>query len=454
MIRIKTLQLHNFRCFENCEISFQPDLTVLVARNGQGKTALLDAVALAIGLFVDTVAGMSQWRGFSKRDVRRVRAGEQTIAPQGYVEFQAEADIDGHQISWRRWMRSDAKRAVTSTKDTTSLTGVGANVKAQLDVATSDAPNRFELPLVAYYGTGRRWSDNNTQQSKRSVAPPSHPRCLGYVDCLNSTASYGLFVSWYEENFIALGKQTHVVGIQKADRPERLIAAVNQAVNDVLEPETGWRELFWDQDDGQLILQHPDHGQLPLDFLSDGVRTTVALVADVAHRCARLNPHLGEDAARHTSGLLLIDEIDLHLHPEWQQSIVRMLRTAFPNLQIILSTHSPQVLSTVEAKSIRLIELRNGVGDVDTPSVQTQGVKSSDVMAKLMDVDPRPDIPPTEWLSNYRALVQVGDQESPNGQELWTKLINHFGDDHPLLIELDTVRRLQDFKRANNIPLS
>jgi predicted ATP-binding protein involved in virulence len=75
MIRIDNLKLHNFRCFEDCEVAFEPDLTVFVARNGQGKTAILDGVALALGLFVDTISGTNNWRGFQKRDVRRIRQG-------------------------------------------------------------------------------------------------------------------------------------------------------------------------------------------------------------------------------------------------------------------------------------------------------------------------------------------------------------------------------------------
>lgn len=453
MFRLKTLRLHNFRCFEDCEIAFQPDLTVLVARNGQGKTAILDAIALALGLFVDTVSGSSQWRGFSKRDVRRVRDGQQTLAPLGYIEFQAVAEIDGHELSWRRWMRSDARRAITSKRDASQLTDVGSHVRAKLEGKAADAPAPFEIPFVGYYGTGRRWNDRDTKR-RRGAVEMVHERCIGYIDCLYSSANYRLFSNWYERTFRDLGASLHVTGVHKADRGELLLAAVNRAVDSVLEQETGWHGLIWDTGSAALMLTHPIHGQLPVDFLSDGVRNTVAIVADLAHRCARLNPHLGVEAAKETPGLLLIDEVDLHLHPEWQQLIVPALRTAFPNLQLILSTHSPQVLSTVEARSIRQIGLHDGAGYVSTPPLQTQGIQSADVLAKVMDVNPRPDVRQAQWLSNYRALVQVGDQDTEAGQALWTRLVEHFGLDHPVLLEINTIRRLQDFKRANNIPLN
>ena len=446
MIRFDNLRLHNFRCFQDCEISFQSDLTVLVARNGLGKTAVLDAVALALGLFVDTVSGTHSWGGFRKRDIRRVREGEQTVTPPGYIQFEAEAEIDGQQLSWRRWMRNDAKQERTSKSDAKPLIGASQTIHERLQADDGGAP--FALPLIAYYGTGRRWQ-GDTKHSRPNVQVVNE-RCLGYIDCLNGAANYSMFAEWYEHTFTSLAQSTPVTGIRKANRPEFLLAAVNRAVDRVLEAETGWRGLRWDSDDRQLILEHPVHGQLPLDFLSDGVRNTAALVADVAHRCARLNPHL-QDAAKETTGILIIDEVDLHLHPEWQQLMIRMLRDAFPNLQLILSTHSPQILSTIKSEAIRIISVSNGIGNVATPEHQTQGVQSADVLAKVMDVDPRPEVAPAKWLTDYRALVEDGKYDTADAEKLWAQLVDHFRDDHPVLQELQTVRRLQVFKRDNNI---
>jgi predicted ATP-binding protein involved in virulence len=383
MIRIDNLKLHNFRCFEDCEVAFEPDLTVFVARNGQGKTAILDGVALALGLFVDTISGTNNWRGFQKRDVRRIRQGDSTVTPDGFVLFEAEAEIDEQNLSWRRWMRNDAKREVTSKSEAKPLIGKSKEIHARLEA--NDGGDDLILPLIAYYGTGRRWQ-NGDEKAARPATNVVNERCLGYADCLGGTASYGLFIDWYERTFTSLSERTPVTGTKKTNRPEFLLAAVNRAIQSVLEPETGWRGLYWDTDDRQLILEHPIHGQLPLDFLSDGVRNTAALVADVAHRCARLNPQL-EDAAKETAGILIIDEVDLHLHPEWQQRIVEMLRSTFPKLQLIFTTHSPQVLSSVYAKQIRVVRFVDGVVSIQQPTFQTRGVESADVLAAIMGVE-------------------------------------------------------------------
>jgi predicted ATP-binding protein involved in virulence len=120
-------------------------------------------------------------------------------------------------------------------------------------------------------------------------------------------------------------------------------------------------------------------------------------------------------------------------------------------MQMILTTHSPQVLSTVDAESIRLIHLENGQGIIKIPKFQTRGVESADILSRLMNIHPVPRVEQALWLSQYRAMVQVGEFESEVARSLWSRLIDHFGAEHPVLVEIDTLRRLQEFKIANRI---
>ena len=428
MIYLDKLTLHNFRCFENCEITFEPDLTVLIARNGQGKTALLDAVALSYGLFVDTIAGTTHWKGFQKRDIRRVRMGDKTVVASGHVEFTAEAEFAGQHLTWRRWMRTDAKRAITSKKDATTLIGAISDIQGKL--ATEGAADIITLPLIAYYGTGRRWNQNPIVRSSLFDTPVNE-RCIGYTNCLSGSAGYDLFVEWYEETFRA-SASTPVTGSQKANRPEYLLASVNSAVDRVLESETGWNGLFWDEDDRQLVLTHPVYGQLPLDFMSDGVRSTAALIADIAHRCARLNPHL-EDAARLTPGILLIDEVDLHLHPQWQQTILRMIREAFPNLQLIASTHSPQVVSTVPTGSIRIVDRDR----IYAAPPGTDGAEAQRILEDVFKVPARAKTEMARLLEEYLRLVDSREWSSGDAIKLRRQLDEWSKGEEPKLLEAD-----------------
>jgi len=174
----------------------------------------------------------------------------------------------------------------------------------------------------------------------------------------------------------------------------------------------------------------------------------IALIADIAQRCASLNPHLSDTAARRTSGVLLIDEVDMHLHPRWQQQVIDLLRKAFPALQMIVSTHSPHVLSTVDKESIRVIRLHDGRGLLETPTLQTRGVESADVLANIMGVDPIPHVEEAQWLSDYHALIQRHLFETADAKGLRTRLEEHFGNEHPVIFECDRMIRLERFKQT------
>lgn len=183
-----------------------------------------------------------------------------------------------------------------------------------------------------------------------------------------------------------------------------------------------------------------------MSSLSDGVRNMLALVADVARRCASLNPQLGADAARDTPGVLMIDEVDMHLHPRWQQLVMELLCKAFPALQIISTTHSPHVLSTVDKASIRVIRIVDGHAIIETPLLQTRGVESADVLASVMGVDPVPHLQESRQLSEYRALIEDGQADSEQSLELRAKLTKHFGDTHPVILDCDRLIRFQKFR--------
>src|SRR5690606_39003122 len=115
--------------------------------------------------------------------------------------------------------------------------------------------------------------------------------------------------------------------------------------------------------------------------------------ADIAFRATKLNGQLGAQAASQTPGIVLIDEVDMHLHPEWQQVALQNLVQAFPAMQFIVTTHSPQVLSTVRRENIRAIGLdASGKAVAVTPLARTYGEPSNEVMHSVMMVDPQPPV--------------------------------------------------------------
>jgi predicted ATP-binding protein involved in virulence len=275
-------------------------------------------------------------------------------------------------------------------------------------------------------------------------------RVAGYADCLSPSSSFKVFTAWYEELYATISSG-HSWAHPREYRPQLLLAAVNDATASVLAP-TGWKNLGWDPTSGQVTVEHDSIGKMPVDLLSDGVKSVTALVADLSHRCVRLNPHFHNEAARLTPGIVLIDEVDMHLHPSWQQKIVQLLTSAFPRIQFVLTTHSPQAISTVDYKSVRVLHSIKGVVLAQQPRMQTQGVESGDILAQVMGVDPVPHVEQADWVSLYRAQLQLGQHLGADGKLLRAKIVDHFGESHPVMHEVMTLERLYSFKRERGLP--
>lgn len=462
-LRLDKLTLKNFRCFAECEIELHPELTVLVADNGQGKTALLDAIAVALGLFVhklDPEHNPINEVSFVAADARLLRSDARMMKVQTPVVVSAEGLADGKRVSWERSLNHVHHVRATDSK-AKKLSEAAERLRTRLAtyVASSEgiAP---VLPVVASYATSRLWSEARLTEERRKVSVDltKAGRTAGYLDCLSPSSSFKTFVVWYEEMMKSMkGSEKSVPGVSivtgraQENRPESLVAAVDAAVRTVLRPALNGG-LGWNFQERKLLVAQESGDVFPVDFLSDGVRTMIGLVADLAHRCVRLNPQFGIEAARLTPGVVLIDEVDMHLHPGWQQTIVGLLRETFPRIQFVLTTHSPQVLSTVDVESIRVLHVDDAIGCFETPKFQTRGVESADVLATVMNVHPVPQVIEAQWLSDYRARVERGEHESTESSKLWHKLVDHFGEDHPVLQDVVVLRRLHAFKNAHNLP--
>jgi predicted ATP-binding protein involved in virulence len=431
-LRLDNLVLQNFRCFAGCDIAFHPGLTVLVAENGNGKTALLDATSLALSAYVNMIFPEERLKKIDRTDVRLTLDDANAMHPSLPTRISASGIVGDEPVQWEAAVKEYGPKVRQSSSDFKALQRASEHLRHE------DAL----LPLVAFYGTGRLWSEHRLAEGRRTSLTDVNQRLTAYSDCLASSSSFKGVSSWYEYRAkeVAAPAYKESLGTNIA-----LLTAVREAARTVLEP-TGWSNLDWDTELKSLVAEHPQHGRLPLSSLSDGVRNMLALVGDVARRCASLNPHLSGDAARLTPGVLLIDEVDMHLHPRWQQVVVELLRSAFPSVQMVLTTHSPHVLSTVDRESIRVLRVVDGTIVADTPHLQTRGVMSADVLASIMGVDPVPQVDEASWLSRYRAIIEDGEAEGKEGQELRQRLVSHFGDTHPLIADCDRLIRFQAFR--------
>lgn len=434
-LRAKKLYLRNFRCFRDTTMELHERLTVIVADNGMGKTALLDAIAIGMAECVDALLGVRTSRGLLRSDVRTAIDGKQrtTVA--------LTAAFDGQMAEWTLTRKSSQSPMRRGAKQ---LAGANA-VAARLNELAKNV--EATLPLFVYYQSSRFAHTSYFEEKFVRVKKSPSGRFVGFAEYLTPLSDASRFNRWYEAQWRGVHGRTadgRGTGTDPLAAPQ--LSAVRNAVATVLKP-TGWSLIDWDETRRCVVVEHKRRGTLPLSWLSSGIRSMIALVADLAYRCACLNPGLRGDAAKKTPGIVLIDEVDLHLHPSWQQRVVALLQSAFPSMQFVLTTHSPQVLSTVHAKSVRIVHHHDIESTVEPATFQTRGVESADVLANIMRVDPLPKVKEAVDLHRYRAMIEGGTSDSSDGVSLRQALVKHFGEQHPLMLDCARLERFVAFKR-------
>lgn len=434
-MRIDRLKLKNFRCYDALEMDFDPKLTVIVGENGRGKTAIFDALAIALEPYLR--AFDVQGSKLVPKDVRRVPvydeqkhiAGMESRYP---LEIRLEGEAKGQKLSCtRRLLAGD----VVADED--------AALRAAGECLAWESKENLQalLPAFAYYGTQRIWVDSSLLANfDKSL----EERSVGYEECLEPSSSYNTFGKWFEYvTKCALEEKQQSVALKRNLMIQR---AIQKAIDVCLE-STGLRDLYYNYNLRCFVVSHPDMGEMIVDDLSDGFRSIISMVADLAYRMVRLNPQLGERAVEDTPGIVFIDEVDMHLHPLWQQTVLLDLQKAFPKVQFIVTTHSPQVLSSVPASSIRVLvwgKQFEGVRHVNF----SLGANSTQILQDIQNVNPRPQkLPIVQDLERYLELVSEDKWDSAEALALRKRLDAWSRGCEPALIRADMDIRMRQFRR-------
>lgn len=267
-----------------------------------------------------------------------------------------------------------------------------------------DLGERIELPVLAFYRSNRQWIGANV--SAESAAQQSTSRLDGYTNWFDAVTDLKDFESWLIGK--TLERMQNLLDAKSALPPfDDELAWVNQAIEIAL-PKT--KNLRYDLRLQSLLIDVEGETTIPFNNLSDGQRGMVALFADIARRMCILNPHMGKDVLKNTSGVVIIDELDIHLHPAWQRTIVLALKQAFPKVQFIAASHSPQIIGSLRPEEV--IVLNNG--DASHPRV-TYGLDSSSVLEEVMDVAQRePEI--EKLLSELFSTLEDNDLKKAKSQ--------------------------------------
>ncbi len=467
-MKLEKITLKNFRCFKHIDVELHPKITILVANNGQGKSTILDAIRIALWPYVSQFdLAKTPYKDPANTitidDVRTIKTSTQQSKAFGALDEMARqlpssvtatGEYNAVKTTWQRFRNSEAKKSQTKDDgECKKLKSVSKDLQTQVRDLSRQP---IDLPVFGYYGTGRLWREKRLTDAKKGSAEKNNEqiRTFAYRDCLDPASSFRQFEDWFTSAYIKV-MQNQIKQIEQGatflevdPQIKRPVKVVQDAVNAVLKP-VNWQHLQYSETyDKSLVLKHTDLGVMKVSQLSDGIKNMLAMIADIAYRCVLLNGHLGEDAARKSSGIVMIDEIDMHLHPIWQQSVMASLQEAFPKIQFIVTTHSPQVLSTVPKECIRVLGLNSQGEDIAaTPLAASYGEPSNDVLQAIMHVDPQPPVPEKKLLDELTSLVDQGEYKSARAQQLLIELKQKLNDQHPQLEKIErSIRRQEALK--------
>lgn len=466
-LRLASLKLIGYRGFESLDITFsqKSNITVLVGNNGSGKSSILDAIKKSLTHFVSRLSTRS-YNG-DQLDELDISNGATfvTVIP----EFKVAETSFSFELSQSRPMIEPRKKSKF-----TELNEIG-----NLYRLANTEKKELSLPLLASY-TVERANDVTTkdiEESDEILSSQIWDKSKAYSKSLTGKADFKLFFRWFKEQVESENDEVSDIKVIKAqieskeseinsslmkailsnpetaETGEILIKQYKDQINELQEQlneksNVGNKSL--DSVRNAIYKFLPGFSDLklkraPLDMvvkkdgqefsvlqLSQGEKSVLALIADIARRLTMLNPSLANPLEG--SGLVLIDEVDLHLHPSWQQKIMQRLESTFPNLQFIVTTHSPQVCHTLDSDNIWLLK----DGKKFNAPKGVRGAVSSWVLKNLFYVEERPpEDEITKLFNKYKELVYADKYDSEEALNARKVLIDNFGKDYDEIVELD-----------------
>lgn len=461
-MKLSKIEVTRFRCFESLTVDLQPDINVIVGTNGAGKSSILDAIAIALygvvaangaeGRYLDTTQGaaLKPTDIFSKPGVDEPIDGREPFvqvcatatgfyAVKGFPEKSSTGQPSTLEWSdYSQFRPADlVAHELRRLEGRSELNRYFQNIWEEIRKSPSHA--LIPLPMVAYYRAGRHI---NTMPDLGDIFKVDLSRGEAFANALDAGVNFTAMCQWFylRENE-ELRAQT---GHRKTDQAELpSLRAVRAALKIAVE---GVQRIYFDGSPPRLMIDLQSPGSAPqaleLAQLSAGYRNLLALVLDFARRLAQANPNWPKPLE--APGILLIDEIELHLHPQWQQTVIPSLRAAFPNTQIIISTHSPAVLTTVRREHVHLLGSDHQF-EMLPKNVGTYGAETSHVLAQVFDTHERPqNIETVAMLRDYLRLIEDRKQDTDKARGLRHELEAALGESDPELHRADIrVRQLE-----------
>jgi len=361
-------------------LKFNKNYNIFIGINGSGKTSILDAISISLGGFTSGIDGIGNY-GFSKDDVqyKMYQTGGTLISreKQYPVSIESTINFENTVIEAKRSLLSESGR--TTTKEAKDLISYASNLQNKI----RKGDNSIELPLIAYYGTGRLWNKKNkTDMSINS----NHSRLNGYTLCLSANTNEKMFLEWIKKMTLVQLQNSKV--IPELEAVKNALSKCYKTIDDTIEEAIFDYDLKSDEIEVTITRNNKIIEKLPIRLLSDGIKSIFSIISNISFRMATLNPQFPSEKICNTSGIVIIDEVDMHLHPSWQKKIINDLIDIFPNIQFFFSTHSPIIIGNVENNDNQFFVLNNN--KIDILKEKSYGRNNESILENIMDVNSKP----------------------------------------------------------------
>ena len=404
-MHIEEIHIENFKLFGQKSFKFHPEFNLVVGVNGSGKTSLLKAIVLVL---TDPLLSVAQnpdkqsLPNFNEEDICQI-----PISTVERFRFEKKYPVKikaSIKYAWQDLIDDVKFEHLAPPTNHFNLSHSKGRIKKQAEIIKGKWQT---LPVMAFYPCKRLWRNSGQTPTPFDAATERESRLAGYDYWFDASADFPSFWRWVIAKHLerlevaeargsiadyeAAVDISHggMVGIDE-------LQLVNKAVAGCLENAKGIR---YDLKQKTILVGWNTGDFTPFELLSDGQRVTLAMVADIARRACLLNPHLAGEVLEETPGIVLIDELDLHLHPKWQRRIIGDLRRTFPKIQFIATTHSPFLIQSVRKGELINFDAKT---NKTTPEYADQSIE--DIAENIQDV------PMPQKSERYLKMVEVAEQ--------------------------------------------
>lgn len=417
-MKIKDINIVNFKGFQNETVVFNGNLTVVIGNNTAGKTTLLKAIQVGLGAYLQSLkqlpGGAPYRRNFSSLD-KFMRFDEELrdyIPNDEKPRITINADFPVTQslcdncpkVSFIpvHWYREFAGNYTTHTR---ACAGELIDAVHQMESLRYDEKQESVYPLVLAFGA-KRTSDSQAKSTSNVKERASRIE-KAYKFALHDKVDFEGAMEWLKHYDKDIKDKKEFEGTREA-----FFEALQTAI-------PALSEIDFDNGEIEAVVTVTGHtpSRHHFSYMSDGLQSMINIVSEIAHRCIELNGCLGHNAVKMTPGVVMIDEIDLYLHPHWQKHVLQDLTRAFPMIQFIVSTHSPFIVQSLQEGQLVSFDknvltsgepFREGLEDITSERMGLQQDIRSKRFNEMVDVATR--------------LFEAADNGSANKDELKAKL--------------------------------